>query len=97
MALSREDKNDVKKAYGKALANKVAKVTRDNHAMKGVSWAVNRARHKTYGKDANLTGKKALEAEYRHAMKVKGPDNPYKTGSESAKTQREVWDAFHKK
>jgi tRNA 2-selenouridine synthase SelU len=29
MALSHEDKHDVKKAYGKALANKVAKVTRD--------------------------------------------------------------------
>lgn len=29
MALSNEDKKDVSKAYGKALANKVAKVTRD--------------------------------------------------------------------
>lgn len=30
MALSKEDKGDVKKAMGKALANKVAKVTRDS-------------------------------------------------------------------
>lgn len=29
MALSKEDKNDVKRAYGKALANKVSKVTKD--------------------------------------------------------------------
>jgi len=29
MALSREDKGDVKNALGKALANKVSKVTRD--------------------------------------------------------------------
>lgn len=30
MALSKEDHGDVKKAMGKALANKVAKVTRDD-------------------------------------------------------------------
>ena len=29
MALNNEDKQDVKNAYGKAIANKVAKVTRD--------------------------------------------------------------------
>jgi hypothetical protein len=34
MALSNEDHKDVKKAMGKALANKVAKVTRDNRVRK---------------------------------------------------------------
>lgn len=29
MAISKEDKQDVKRAYGKAIANKVAKVTND--------------------------------------------------------------------
>jgi len=45
MALNKEDKADVKNAMGKALANKVAKVTRDgmdknkrwgNSAIKGM-------------------------------------------------------------
>lgn len=31
MALSPEDKGDVKKAFGKALANKVSKVTKDKN------------------------------------------------------------------
>jgi hypothetical protein len=31
MALSKEDKGDVKHAMGKALANKVSKVTRDRY------------------------------------------------------------------
>lgn len=34
MALTREDKKDVSSAYGKALANKVAKVTHDGKERK---------------------------------------------------------------
>lgn len=34
MAISKEDKSDVKNAMGKALANKVGKVTRDNTSKK---------------------------------------------------------------
>ena len=33
MALSKEDHGDVKKAFGKALANKVSKATRDTKAV----------------------------------------------------------------
>lgn len=36
MAISKEDKHDVKTHMGKALANKVAKVTRDSRMMKKV-------------------------------------------------------------
>lgn len=35
MALSNEDKKDVKGAFGKAIANKVSKVTRDSIVMPG--------------------------------------------------------------
>ena len=51
MALSSEDKSDVKRAMGKAMANKVAKVTRDYPTPK-----VNADKAKAYdskhGKDA---------------------------------------------
>jgi len=38
MALSREDKADVKGAMGKAIANKVAKVTNDSYKPSKKSW-----------------------------------------------------------
>lgn len=39
MALNKEDKQDVKKHYGKAIANKVAKVTRDGNSSRGIDVA----------------------------------------------------------
>lgn len=36
MALSREDHKDVKGALGKAMANKISKVTRDNNGERRV-------------------------------------------------------------
>ncbi len=36
MSLSREDKGDVKGALGKAMANKISKVTRDNNGTRRV-------------------------------------------------------------
>jgi len=38
MALSNEDKKDVAGAMGKALANKVSKVTRDGYGGTGKKW-----------------------------------------------------------
>jgi len=75
MALSGEDKKDVKSAFGKALANKVAKVTRDgfdkdkrwgNSGIKGVganSPAMMEAR-KGFAKSKALKGK-SVPKEYR--------------------------------
>jgi hypothetical protein len=36
MALSNEDHKDVKKAMGKAIANKITKVTRDDFRKRGL-------------------------------------------------------------
>jgi hypothetical protein len=38
MALSKEDHTDIKNALGKAMANKISKVTQDKSRMKPRKW-----------------------------------------------------------
>lgn len=63
MALNKEDKADVKGAMGKAMANKISKVTRDSN-MKGMNPTRMAAMEKAYasrGKSVPLRYHKALD------------------------------------
>lgn len=67
MALSNEDKGDVKKAMGAAMANKVSKVTRDKkygtaHPDKSPSWPITKSDDgKTFGAKSKALSKKTGE------------------------------------
>lgn len=58
MALSHEDKKDVQKHMGKALANKVSKVTRDYATAKPTNASMKRGKHST---GSNFNAKTAME------------------------------------
>lgn len=69
--LSPEDKKDVKGAYGKAIANKISKVTNDSkmkHRVPGSTGRVHplqkKLMEKSSSKYSNLSGDPAGDAEY---------------------------------
>lgn len=58
MAITPEDKKDVKGAFGKALANKVAKATRDkNYGHKAISMPKHSGGKLHYSVTDKVTGK----------------------------------------
>lgn len=66
----------IKKAQENGLHSEEKKQTKAkskalNNAMKGVSASIEKARRKVYGKDAHLTGKTAIEAEYKHWKSIR--------------------------
>lgn len=68
MAISREDKGDVKNAMGKALANKVSKVTKDRFASTNALAKRNRENQKHLKIKAGTYRKHSLE-NYKFTMK----------------------------
>jgi len=69
MALSSEDHKDVKGALGKAMANKISKVTRDGGGRKAFKAGRTSGVYKTHAEQD------ALEKHYRE-MRAKGQNKP---------------------
>ena len=73
MALSKEDHGDIKQAYGKALANKVSKVTRDD-VIKGMN-----ERRDRRGQTRLSQNTARLRAEGKlHKSSGMAPDSPFR-------------------
>lgn len=65
MALSKEDKGDVKRAMGKAMANKIAKVTRDAPRLN--AWGQDEKTAREVRK--HLRNEKKMKSFMKHASK----------------------------
>lgn len=84
MALSNEDKKDVQGAMGKAIANKVSKVTRDSGPRPGQRATI---KSSTGGYMAYVPGKKkeGTEDSVRHGFSSKNEARSY--GKKAAKSK----------